>query len=265
MKKDLEYSKKLELFIQNIQIKLDDMTDELEINRNILFQNSKMAIMGEMVDAIAHQWLQPLNIILLKSDYLTYLTDENDMLNIKDLNKAQKDIKVQINHLNMTIQEFRNFLKPNYNINKLNLKLILKSIDILLKDELIKHSIVLDNKGVEEIFLWANKNDIIHLLINLINNAKDEMVNSAISKSNRIITIKCYKNKNNHIEILVKDTGKGIPENILNSIFKPNFTTKKNKGGTGVGLYMCRQIVGKYNGKICVLNENGAIFKITFF
>ncbi len=264
MKNDLEYSEKLELFIQNIQTKLDKTTDELEINRNILFQNSKMAIMGEMIDSIAHQWTQPLNVILLKSEYLSCLTDDNDMIDKKYLDKVQNDIKGQVYHLNTTIQEFRNFLRPNYNIKKLNLKSVLESIEILLKDELIKYSIVLESKEVEEIFLWANENDIIHLLINLINNAKDEMVNSDIVKSNRIITIKCFKNKDNHIEILVKDNGRGIPKNILYNIFKPNFTTKKDKGGTGVGLYMCKQIVSKYNGQICVFNENGAIFKMTF-
>ena len=109
----------------------------------------------------------------------------------------------------------------------------------------------------------ANENDIKHLFINLINNAKDEMLQSEIAYDNRDIFIRCTSG-DEHITVAVEDSGKGIPDAFIDKIFKANFTTKEASGGTGMGLYMCKQIVVKYNGDIDVENSKGggALFSI---
>lgn len=260
---DMEFIKKFESFVLNFQSKLDKKNEELSLTKEMLLQNSKMALMGEMLDSVAHQWKQPLGVISLKSLYMDY------SLNNKDLDKelfinSIGDIKRQVEHLVDTLDEFRSFFRPNYNVKKLVLGEVLNSITILLKDELIKHSIKLDIKSSEQINLYANENDIKHLFINLINNAKDEMVSSELIKEKRVIIIESKKSENDKIEIYVKDKGKGIKEDYLKEIFKPHFTTKKDIDGTGMGLYMCRMIVKKYNGEICAYNDEGAVFKIEF-
>lgn len=260
---DMEFIKKFESFVLNFQSKLDKKNEELSLTKEMLLQNSKMALMGEMLDSVAHQWKQPLGVISLKSLYMDY------SLNNKDLDKelfinSIGDIKRQVEHLVDTLDEFRSFFRPNYNVKKLVLGEVLNSITILLKDELIKHNIKLDIKSSEQINLYANENDIKHLFINLINNAKDEMVSSELIKEKRVIIIESKKSENDKIEIYVKDKGKGIKEDYLKEIFKPHFTTKKDIDGTGMGLYMCRMIVKKYNGEICAYNDEGAVFKIEF-
>lgn len=257
-----EDNKKFESTIKTLQEELYNTNNELEINKKILFQNSKMAVMGEMMDAVAHQWIQPLNVISMRSEFLNIYINEDGLIEKKHLKKSQLVIKQQIDHLTNTLHEFRNFFRPNYHIKQVSLQSILDSISILLKDELIKNNTKLNIKNNEDILIRVNENDIKHILINLINNAKDEMIDSGIKIDNRIITISYSITENKDIEILVKDNGNGIPKTIINNIFKPNFTTKKETGGTGIGLYMCRQMVNKYNGKIDVYNNNGAIFRI---
>ena len=259
----VEYNK-LKSLLQTVQCELDDARDKLKINKNILFQNSKMAVMGEMIDAIAHQWIQPLNIISMRSEFLTIYANDDGFVDKKYLEESQNIIAKQINHLITTLSEFRYFLRPNYNIKQVNLKSILKSISILLKDELLKNNTVLNVKNSEDVLIWINENDIKHIFINLINNAKDEMINSDVGIDNRVVSIAYCINNENKIEILVKDNGNGIPKEIMKDIFKPNFTTKKDKGGTGIGLYLCRQLITKYNGKVDVYNNCGAVFRIIF-
>jgi len=254
-KENLEYKNNLEEKV-NIQV------EELRHKDNLLVQNSKMAAMGEMIDAIAHQWKQPLGVIKLQSEIIDY---ELDVENIDKeyLMKSTNSIKRQIDHLTDTIDEFRSFFRPNTNIIDINLKTLFNSISILLHDELLKFNVDIDIKCDETISIKANENEIKHLLINLINNGKDEMVKSEVEPMQRVINIGCESIQND-IVIKVKDSGKGVPEDIINDIFRPHFTTKKDEGGTGIGLYMCQQIVDKYGGKMDVSNDNGAVFRIIF-
>ena len=120
-------------------------------------------------------------------------------------------------------------------------------------------------KCPDSLYIEANENDIKHLFINLIKNSIDEMVKSKIDFDTRVITIICQQDSHN-VSFVVEDSGKGIPDKILPNIFDMNFTTKQNSGGTGVGLFMCKQIVQKYKGKISVTNKeqsSGASFCIT--
>lgn len=266
---DHEFINKFESFVLNFQEKIDDTSkklyksdNELRIVKEMLFQNSKMALMGEMIDSIIHQWKQPLGIISLKSLYLGEFISEKEIIEKKDLQKISSDINIQIKHMVDTMEEFKNFFRPNYNIEILDFEKILYSISILLQDELKSKRVELEIIKDDNCFLKANQNDIKHLLICLINNAKEEIVNSNIDNKKRKIIIEYKKLNNDSLEILVKDNGKGVSKDIKKEIFKPHFSTKKDNGGTGIGLYICKQIVQKYSGKISVHNDNGAVFKV---
>lgn len=257
---DLEFIKNFERFILNYQRKLDDKDNELLLLRQMLLQNSKMALMGEMMDSISHQWKQPLGIISLQSMYMNHLLADEDIDN-KLFSRYTTNISNQIKHMMETMNEFSNFFRPSYNIEEIELSELITSVALLIKDELIKNNVSLNFVNKNKVYLQANKNDIKHLLLTLVDNAKEEMVNSNVEISARVITID-YKVREEKIEIYVKDNGKGIEETLVCKIFQPHFTTKSMKNGTGMGLYLCKMIVQKYNGTIDVYNDNGAVFKV---
>ncbi len=254
-KENLEYKNSLEQKVQ-------EQVRELRGRDHLLEKQSRMASMGEMIDVIAHQWMQPLSVITTHSSMLT-LFAKDGTIEQERVERCIHQVKEQVAHLVDTLSEFRKFYRPNQNIVSLNLKSLFDSIVTLVKDDLHKQSVKLTVDCDSDLFVKANENDIKHLFINLINNAKDEMVRSDIAHDNRDIFIRCISSKD-LMTIEVEDSGKGIPDALIEKIFKVDFTTKEDSGGTGIGLYMCRQIVDKHHGDINVSNskDGGAIFSI---
>jgi len=248
----------------NFFLKKWDKRNIIEFDKKdkIIEQQSRLAAMGEMIDAVAHQWKQPLNSIsmmidMLKDDFKKGgFVDENY---IDDLNKTTH---LQIDHMTTTLNEFRNFLRPSTKNENFYLNTVIQNVQILMKDELIAQNLHLNLEIDEDIQLFGNKNEFKHLFINLINNSIDAFNEKDIQS--REVTIRCYKEYNS-IYIEVEDNAGGIPKNIINHIFKPNVTTKSEGKGTGIGLYMSSQIVSKNNASINVHNtENGVLFTIIF-
>ena len=253
-KENFDYKHYLE---RKVQKQLEDLREK----DKILLQKSKMASMGEMIDAIAHQWKQPLNIIQLQTNSLHTKALMRKNLSDKIIVKYCEKTYKQITHLTTTLNEFRNFFRPNNGKENINIKKLLTSITILLADELKRFSIEIEISCPKIVYLLINQNDLTHLIINLINNAKEEMIKNQIEKKK--ICLLCYK-KDDKTIIKVKDNGKGIPKEIINKIFDSNFTTKKSSGGTGVGLYMCKTIATKYQAELKAQNNDGAEFLIIF-
>ncbi len=254
-KENLEYKNSLEQKVQ-------EQVRELREKDHLLANQSKMAAMGEMIDVIAHQWIQPLNVITTQSSMLK-LFAKNGTVEEERIEKCILKVKEQTTHLVDTLSEFRKFYRPNQNIVSIDLKSLFDSIVILVEDDLHKHSVKLSIACDDSLSIEANENNIKHLFINLINNAKDEMLRSDIDYDNRDIFIRCTSMQD-HILVEVEDSGNGIPDTIIEKIFQADFTTKEDIGGTGIGLYMCRQIVDKHNGKINVSNsqDGGAVFNV---
>ena len=227
----------------------------------IIEQQSRLAAMGEMIDAVAHQWKQPLNAISMMIDMLQDDFKNDDVNNeyIKDLDES---VHLQIDHMVNTLNEFRNFLRPSTKNEDFHINTVVQNIQILMKDELITQNIHLHLDIDQSIQIYGNKNEFKHLFINLINNSIDAFNEQHISGRN--IYIRCFKN-NKQIIIEVEDNAGGIPVNIINHIFKPNVTTKAEGKGTGIGLYMTSQIVAKNSGSIIVQNtQKGTLFTIAF-
>jgi len=246
-KENIKYKKSLE---EKIQTQFKTIEDQ----EKLLILQSRMACMGEIIDTIAHQWKQPLNIINMSAEIISFEDNE-------ELKQTAQNIVLQVEHMTKTMDEFRKFLRPDTNVEIVSIKNILTSVELLLKDELLQNNVTLKTICHHNVYIKANENDIKHIFINLINNATSEMVRNNLKSEDKIITIECINDENSVI-FLVKDNGKGIPEELQDKIFEANFTTKKEIGGTGVGLYMSKRILAKYNGKISVYNKNGAIFKI---
>ena len=247
-----EYNKNLEHKIQ----------EELILRKNqekILEEQSRSAAMGEMMDAVAHQWKQPLNALsmygeLLSSDYKEGAVDEaylNDML---------LGVNTQIEHMTTTLNEFRNFFRPNKEVIEIDLEKSIASVLLLLKDELLKHAINVEIDLEKKITLNIVENEFKQVILNIINNAKDAFIEKDIAERKIKISALC---SDDFIEISICDNAGGIPKTIINSIFKPNITTKAKGKGTGIGLYMSARIIEKSHGSIYAYNSaSGACFSI---
>jgi signal transduction histidine kinase len=253
----IKLNEELDEYKNHLEIKVEEEIEKRKQHEKILFQQSKMAAMGEMMDAVAHQWKQPIGIISLKADILKYDYASNE-IDEKYIDEFEQSIKNQINHMINTLDEFRTFFRPNKDIKEFDVKEMIEKVLFLLKDELIKNQIVVEVNDYQNFSLNGIENEFKHLILNLINNSKDAFNEKEIKK--RKITINLLADDDSKtIEVL--DNAGGIPEDIIEDIFKANITSKDEDKGTGIGLYMSSQIAEKHNGTLSVENiEDGAKF-----
>ena len=241
---------------------------ELEVKKNrekdkMLYHQSKLASMGEMINNIAHQWRQPLNIIALVMQDLSLKAQISD-ITYSEIVAAEKKINETLKYLSDTIDDFRSFVSNGENFSSPSSFEVCKSIRKTLR--LI--SIVLEDKNINLVLKLPEKdrvvkgspNDLKQILLNLIYNAIDVLREREVENP----TIKVEVKYNKNVNIIVKDNGGGINSKILDKIFEPYFTTKYKARGTGLGLYMSKMIVEKrLNGKIKARNtRRGAMFWI---
>ena len=225
----------------------------------MLEQQSRLAAMGEMIDAVAHQWKQPLNAISMLTDMLKSDFESGDV-NQEYIDDLEATTHLQIEHMITTLNEFRNFLRPSTKNELFSIETIFANVFVLMKDELISQNIHFNTELNEEVQIFGNKNEFKHLMLNLINNSIDAFNEEEIKI--REIYIKAYA-EGKYIYIEFEDNAGGISEHIIEDVFKANVTTKAEGKGTGIGLYMSEQIVKKNNGSINVYNsKRGAFFTI---
>lgn len=234
-----------------------DLDEEIESQAKMLAQQSKMAAMGEMIDAIAHQWKQPLNAISMLSE-IAEMDFEEGIIDKAYVKNHKEQIFSQIEHLISTLDEFRTFFRPNKDIVFFDAKKAVDSVLLLTKDEFIKYTIDVELIEENALSLEGIENEFKHIVLNIINNAKDAF-NENETKDRKIKIILLEKENKKCIKI--SDNAGGIPVEVINDIFKPNVTTKAEGKGTGIGLYMSEQIAQKMGGNLSVTNvSNGAEF-----
>jgi signal transduction histidine kinase/methyl-accepting chemotaxis protein len=231
--------------------KIKNLEKENIEKEQMLYQQSKMAAMGEMIGNIAHQWRQPISIITMWSNNI--IADiEMGEVNNENLKKYAFSINEQTKHLSQTIDDFRNFFTPNKIKNRFTLQNSIDKTMNLLKATLNNHGIeVIEN--IEKITIEALENELTQAILNIIKNAKDILV-TLPKESRKIIFIDIFK-KQTEVIIEIKDNGGGVPKEIKDKIFEPYFTTKHKSIGTGIGLYMTESIISKHlKGDIFVQN-----------
>lgn len=225
-----------------------------------LIKNIDHSAKVEMIDSIAHQWKQPLSVLQTNINIIQ-IQMEMDTLSNNKLQAIIDSSNQQIKHMNETIDEFRSFFRPHNIKESIDIKTLIDSVLLLIKDDLISNSIKVNIKCDDSIKIYCVPNELKHVLINIFNNAKDAFNDNNI-KINRAIKTDILKD-NNRVTISIKDNAGGIPDNIINHISNENFSTKIAKSGTGIGLYMSKMIIEKIDGSISVNNsKDGACFKI---
>lgn len=239
-----------------------DLTD-LKEQENLLQHQSKLAQMGEMMSMIAHQWRQPLLAIGATSSGLN-VKAKLGKADKEVIEKMTDEISTYVQHLSQTIDDFRDFFKPNKDAQSTNYCKLIKSVLSIIEKSIQSRGIelILELECEEEFHCFSN--ELKQVVLNLIKNAEDVLVERKIL--NPYIKISTYKVQDNNLKFIleISDNGGGMPLDILDRIFDPYFSTKLEKNGSGLGLYMSKTIIEDHcHGKLEVENiAEGALFRI---
>jgi signal transduction histidine kinase len=239
---------------------------EKEVNKNkeqqlLMLHQNRLAQMGEMINMIAHQWRQPLNHLALINQTL-YYQYRNHKLNDERVESFKEKSNKTIQQMSSTIDDFRNFFKPNkkktaFSVNDV-VDHVFEIASPLFQSKAIK--IIFESK--EQYDAYGFPNELGQSILNILYNAHDALNEKKIE--NKYIEIHLFHQVDTII-LSICDNAGGIPEEIINKIFDPYFSTKSQKNGTGLGLYISKIIIEEHmDGKLRVINrKNGACFKIS--
>ncbi len=255
---------------KSLETKVADAVNDILKKDAYLLHQSRLAQMGEMLSMIAHQWKQPLSSIS-SMQIAIRMAIELEKFDLKDEKQReeffefihQKLDKIAANTQNLshTISNFSDFYKPNKNAEALKLDEVVMKACSLVEDNMDANNISLSMSLHSDAVVRLHENEFMQVVLNILNNARDQLVEKRIEDAK--IKIKSY-DENGDVVLEVSDNALGISEEIIERIFDPYFSTKLEKNGTGLGLYMSKQIIEEYHsGKISVKNgRDGAIFTI---
>ncbi len=221
-----------------------ERTSELREKDRLLMQQSRMAAMGEMINNIAHQWRQPLNSVGLIVQSLTLLHDEGQ-LDRENLAALEEQVMELIRFMSRTIDDFRDYFKPDKEKVSFHVgRAVEKTVSLVrasFGSRNIRTEIVTEDGPV----ITGFQNEYSQVLLNILQNARDAFAKRQVAEPKVTIVI---GKENGRSVVTIRDNAGGIPEEILDKIFDPYFTTKGPDQGTGVGLFMSRGIIEKNMG-----------------
>jgi len=263
-KKREQEKREVQKALEELNLTLEDrISEEVEKNRQKdqqLIHQSRLASMGEMINMIAHQWRQPLSAISSTVQGLNLkltLKKYDEILFSEKLN----DVNRYAQYLSQTIDDFRQFFKTSKEKKEVTLEEVIEKvlgiIQVTLENKRIK--LRMDFQSNEPLMTYSN--ELMQVLLNLVKNAEDVLMENRIE--NPWIQITTSKLDTNLI-LEVSDNGGGIPSEIIARIFDPYFSTKMQKDGTGLGLYMSQKIIEEHcGGSLRASNSSqGAVFTI---
>jgi C4-dicarboxylate-specific signal transduction histidine kinase len=232
------------------------VSSEIEANKEkekMLFEQSKMAAMGEMIGNIAHQWRQPLSIVSTVASGIKF-QQEMGVVEDKKVAEGMDKIVETTQYLSTTIDDFRNFFKDDKKKSKFTIQsVIYKNLNLL--ESSFKQAHVEIKTELADGQICGFQNELVQGVMNILNNAKDAFIENDI-KHKRYIVISSEIIEDQML-LSICDNAGGIPPHIISKVFEPYFTTKHQSQGTGIGLYMTREIVVNHmEGRLFVENEN---------
>jgi len=237
------------------------VSDEVTRNRekdHLLIQQSRLAVMGEMINNIAHQWRQPLNALGLVLGNLQDAQRFNELTQDYLAQQVEEGWRY-IQNMSHTINDFRNFFCPDKDKEVFNLKNAIHDAITLVEASFKAHCIELIVDAPHDVYMRGFPNEYAQVLLNLMTNAKEAILVKGCNDGKITLTLRQVEKV---AQLNVTDNGGGIREEILPRLFEPYFSTKET--GTGIGLYMSKMIIeNSMNGQISVKNvSNGAEFSI---
>ncbi|MCJ8326101.1 MAG: ATP-binding protein [Campylobacterales bacterium] len=274
-KKNIELNEKnllLEEFNQKLSASVENEISKNVKKDELLRQQAGLAQMGEMISMIAHQWRQPLSAIgtaiigiqvkLAMNKYnFNDKKDRNDFLEI--LNEKHNSVNEYVQFLSSTIDDFRDFFKPDKEKELVLLSDVIKQTLRIVEPSMLNKEIKINTYFDNDSKILLYKNELIQVILNILKNSEDNF--SLQNIENKVININTKLLNETYI-ISISDNGGGIKASILDKIFNPYFSTKKEMNGTGLGLYMSKIMIEEHNnGALNVHNiNNGICFEILF-
>jgi len=254
-----------------LQVKVTEEVEKNRVQQQHMFNQSRLAQMGEMISMIAHQWRQPLSSIAVTASNIQMilylekynLSIEKEATAFKEqLNDNLDRIAIYVKNLTNTIDDFRNFYKPNKKFSTQPITLPIEKALNIIKSTLEANNIEIIEEYSNENKISMFENEMMQVILNILKNAQDNFINKNIENPKITIRTKNYKDLN---IIEIQDNGGGIAEDIIENIFDPYFSTKSEKQGTGLGLHMSKVIIEEHHkGKLEAKNiDDGACFIIS--
>ena len=237
----LEKTKALQRLNASLETKIKKEVENSRRKDTLMFQQARLASMGEMIANIAHQWRQPLGSMMMIIQGVQSKM-ELGKLTPEMINEKVIDTLRLAENMSDTLENFQNFFKPTKAKESFTLKSCIEHAFTLSKYILEQHKINVSIKISESIKLHTYYNELSHVFLNIIANAEDAL---SLTKGEKFIEI-VAKEVNDKIYIYITDNGGGIKADVLLHIFEPYFTTKYKSKGTGLGLYMSQQIIEKH-------------------
>ena len=249
----------LEDLNRSLAAKVAEAVSELRAKDQLLIKQGRQAAMGEMVGNIAHQWRQPLNALGL------VFANLRDSVRFGEfdqavMDKAGADAQRLIQKMSSTINDFRSFFLPDREKVAFSALAQVRETLGLVDASFLHAGITLEVESVSELALFGFPNEFSQVLLNLLSNSRQAIQDSKVAQG--LVTIRLCESDGQGC-ISVRDNGGGIAQAALDRLFEPYFSTKK--GGTGIGLYMSRQIIeGNLGGRLEARNvAGGAEFLLT--
>jgi len=251
-------TKKLALLNEHLEVRVKEELEKRLMQEKMLLCQNRMANMGMMIDSIAHQWRQPLmhiNSILMNISRVT----ESEPKNIEYIDSKIDNIFSVTEQMSQTINDFRNLFKPNKERELFRLETLIHTILPLMQKSFRDIQLILEIEKHLEIYSYQN--ELSQVLLTILQNAVEVLEEQNIPNKEISIVIKEEQSK---ILIAISDNAGGISEKNLPHIFEPYFTTKQQRHGTGLGLYIAKIIIERsMGGEITVENrDDGAKFTI---
>lgn len=246
-------NKELEIANKKLKKRVAKEISESEKKSAIIYHQSKMASMGEMIGNIAHQWRQPLSAISTISSGMSFNIELGNYDKAETI-KGLGQIVETTQHLSQTIDDFREFYSLDKSEKIFNLEANILSSIAITEAALSENHIQVITSMDENINIFGYDNELKQAFLNIIQNAKDALLQGLSIDDDRFIFID-MKLEDDNVVVRIKDNATGIPLDIIDNVFNQNFTTKEDTGGTGIGLYMTKEIIEKHmKGTISVSN-----------
>ncbi len=235
---------------------------------NALAQQARMVQMGEMLSMIAHQWRQPLNAISLTSanlklqfdfDEFNFKTDAGITQCKEEFTQKLGDIEEYVETLSSTIDDFKDFYSTDKKSTLVKLEDIIEKSLAIIGVSFSRNSVLITKRYSSNEKVEMYENEVMQVLLNILNNAHDNFIEKKTQDPEITITTEGKT-------ISICDNGGGIKDEIIEKVFDPYFSTKSDKNGTGLGLYMSKTIIQEHHkGKISVKNiDAGVCFRVEF-
>lgn len=243
-----------------LDLRVRQRTAELREKDQILLQQNRQAAMGEMIGNIAHQWRQPLNALGLIVQSLPMLNKAGKLTPAHLESLEDKAMQI-ILHMSQTIDDFRNYFKPDKEKVRFHLSRPVSKTINLIEESFKNQKIAIELQTLDDPVISGYPNEFAQVLLNILINARDAFLERQTSDGKISIALGTEDAK---AVVTISDNAGGISEAIMDKIFDPYFTTKGPDQGTGIGLFMSKTIIEKnMGGTLVALNTaNGAEFRI---